>query len=1156
MNFLKIAWNDISSIFKNRFIRVSVVAIIIVPLLYSLLFLAAFWDPYTRLKSMHVAVVNLDKGSTKDGEQVNYGKEITDKLKDNTEVGWQFTSYDDAKEGLEGKKYYAMFVIPDDFSSKITSSQTSKPVAPAIMYSSNDKKNFIAAQIDGKVEVMLKAEIIKSMTEKGTTVVFDKLTEIKDGMIKAADGSLKLADGNKKLNDKIPEMKDGVGKLVDGSSQLADGIGTLKDKLPEMKDGVGQLANGSGQIADGNTQLSQKINDEVVPKVNEAKAFMGKNKDLMTLLNEQNLKAFRTIMNNTDVIMQEKSGVPQLLVTLTGLMDAKTFSMVDKTMKDVKIANLDALMHDDTIKSALSLIATQDNRNKINKIVYDASSALEQNKAVIQPLVGVSSNLVNLQTLVKDADGLYKGLDQDKIKPLLTLMSQNDKLEALLADAQVLNKIDQKQLQPLMNLMAHKDALFTLLADSNTLMDLNNDDAMKPVKALMVTDNQKAVTELLKDMPALATIDLNGMKATLDEQKKGAAYFVKTATDLNKDEIKKALAGAIATNDKLTDIQKAQLSAALKGYEDLTAGTAASMLASSSKIDEMETTLTGLGTTQAHLKSALPLMQSIPGTMDFMTNKLMPQLGKVKAELDGAKALTNGLGDSINYVSGLKPGIDKAQADMVAIMPYLQGVPESMKYANGALPQVNKIIGKLGANKNSIDTLKAILLNMDATALQAQIDVLQKDLADNKENIAQAQALLVKMNQPAMQQSIQQSIQGLNALSSDLDNAKPIIDKLNANLANVDRNNLPMIQQTILIAQKELTDNKKLLEVAKNQLTDSNIAKAKNIIAALPTTFDSVNKLQDATTRLADGSVKLNNGILTLKGKLPALQDGTQKLADGSVKLRDGIGTLNGKIPELQDGTQKLADGSKELSDKLGDASTKLNKSLVNTSADMGKFMSEPVIMDEKPLYSVKNYGTGFAPYFIPLAMWVGALMMFFVITGKVDNELGAGPLSVVSGKYISYCFIGLIQAVLSSVVVLTLGLRPANLVLYFLFNIFMSFVFISIIQCLVFLLGEVGRLLAIALLILQLTSCAGTFPIEVVPTFFKVLNPLMPFTYCVSAIRETISGADYAVFGHDVFVLACMMVGFLFISVVMKEHADKAQARVREMKEESLDTM
>jgi len=81
MKFAKIAWKDISSIFKNRFIRVSVVAIIIVPLLYSLLYLAAFWDPYARLSELPVAFVNLDKGGTKDGKAVNYGKDIIDNLK-------------------------------------------------------------------------------------------------------------------------------------------------------------------------------------------------------------------------------------------------------------------------------------------------------------------------------------------------------------------------------------------------------------------------------------------------------------------------------------------------------------------------------------------------------------------------------------------------------------------------------------------------------------------------------------------------------------------------------------------------------------------------------------------------------------------------------------------------------------------------------------------------------------------------------------------------------------------------------------------------------------------------------------------------------------------------------------------------------------------
>lgn len=81
MNFLKVARRDISSIVKNRFIRVSVIAIIIVPLLYSLLYLDAFWDPYARIKDMPVAVVNQDSGSIKDGKKVNYGQNLVDNLK-------------------------------------------------------------------------------------------------------------------------------------------------------------------------------------------------------------------------------------------------------------------------------------------------------------------------------------------------------------------------------------------------------------------------------------------------------------------------------------------------------------------------------------------------------------------------------------------------------------------------------------------------------------------------------------------------------------------------------------------------------------------------------------------------------------------------------------------------------------------------------------------------------------------------------------------------------------------------------------------------------------------------------------------------------------------------------------------------------------------
>jgi putative membrane protein len=216
----------------------------------------------------------------------------------------------------------------------------------------------------------------------------------------------------------------------------------------------------------------------------------------------------------------------------------------------------------------------------------------------------------------------------------------------------------------------------------------------------------------------------------------------------------------------------------------------------------------------------------------------------------------------------------------------------------------------------------------------------------------------------------------------------------------------------------------------------------------------------------------------------------------------------------------------------------------------MAEFVSEPIIVNEKPIHAVATYGAGFAPYFLALSLWIGALMMFFVITDEVDADINASPAAIVLGKFLSYGYIGIIQAVLASGIVMVLGLRPINVPLYFGLNILMSLVSIAIIQCLVFLLDQVGRILAIILLLLQLTACAGTFPLELVPKFFKVLNPFMPFTYYISGSREAIAGVNYAVFSKNSTVLVMVMVCFLVISVLLKGHADKLQKMVKDKKE------
>jgi putative membrane protein len=844
MNFLKVASRDISSIFKNRFIRVSVIAIIIVPLLYSLLYLDAFWDPYARIKDMPVAVVNQDKGSTKDGEKVNYGQELAENLKEKQTVGWRFVTKEQAEEGVREKDYYAMFIIPENFSENALSATKGKPEQATILYSANEKRNFLAAQINGKVLDQLKAELTKSMSKGYVEAVFDSLYEIKDGMKKASDGSkelsdglatakdgtMQLKDGVGELKSNVPEMIDGVGKLLVGSNTLTSKLGELKAEVPAMVNGVSQLNGGAEQLKNGLWELNNQVPTMAngVQKLNEA---------------------YRTqILPSTG---QLKDGASQL---------------------------------------ALGLGAAKDGATQLS----DAATKLNDGGA-----------------LLTDGSG----------------------------------KLDAGYSQMKTGITAIKDGSFKVAGGVDALLD----NSKKSQTALQQAVDAQLGAYLKAHPEAMQDINMKGFLATIDSLNKASA-----------DEKNLAM------------------------------------------ISELQT--------GAHKVS------------------------------EGAKALEQG---SIAFVDG-------SQKFAQSTATFAKGADEFSKGAKSFAEKTGTAVGAAAQISGGLDKL-------------------------------------------------------YTAMNGEFGNG--------------------------------------LLELN-----------------------NKVPALTEGVAKLANGSVSLSGGLGQFNEKMPALADGTSKLSAGSAQLTEGISTLSGKLPDLKegvnklydgsnkldDGMTKLADGSKELNEKLAEGYSDLSSNLKNDSKTMAATFSEPVVIDQEAINPVKTYGEGFTPYFIPLSLWVGALMMFFVITDKVDEDINARPGAIVAGKFLSYGAIGFMQAVLASGVVMLLGLKPDNIVLYFLFNIFLSNVFIAIIQCLVFLLGQVGRLLAIVLLILQLTSCAGTFPIEIVPKFFKVLNPVMPFTYAVSGLREVISGLDYGVFAKDVTVLGATLVVFLFTSILMKGHADKVQKLVQDRKEEA----
>ncbi|MBL4937579.1 YhgE/Pip domain-containing protein [Clostridium sp. YIM B02515] len=979
MNFFKVAGRDISSIFKNRFIRVSVIAIIVVPLLYSLLYLYAFWDPYNRLQDLPVAVVNMDKGATKDGEPVNYGKDLVDKLKDNNKIGWRFVSKEEAEKGLKDKKgYYAMFVVPEDFSTKVISAKDGKPQEPSILYSSNDKKSFLASQINGKVLVELKSELTKNIVDEYTKVTFDNLYDVKDGMQKASDGSKELYDGVGTLNDKVPELKDGVNKLADGSGDLNSGLGQAKNGAAQLYYGanaidiaLGQAKDGAGQIHDGLGQLNSQV-----PAL--------------------------------------KDGVSQLYKGSGDLKDGAT-----------------------QINDGINTLGSKLGEAK------DGAKALDDGAGKLQTGLGqVGAGLSQLNDAVSKDTQTSVSLSTG-VKSLYDGITNQDPTKGLGAAIKVLN------------------------AKVNT-----GTDAQHPSLVAGITGINDGIANRLS--PGLNALNTS-VSSKLSPNVKALAASTKSLDDAVK---------LYNDTNQPQQVRDAALTAILQGIPQLNAGMSQLNTSVNTTTDPAKPSL---------VDSVAYINAAVNTTTDAQHPSLVAAVGALNTGITDPDP-TKGLGAAIGALN------TKVNLGTDALHP-------SLVYG---ITAVNSGVNVGTAEKPSLVNAVAQLNGAVNTGIQGQ---------------------------PSVLAGIKQIKDGTSQLAPGM-------------VAAVD-------------GTKQLSAGSQKLYDGTTQLNNGLYTLNGNV----PALADGVGKLYAGSTDLNSGISQIKDGSTQLKSAIAKPEEvkdipqketsstdtlfaGMTKLYDGSNQLKDGLGTLKGNIPELQDGVGKLYDGSKELSDKLKEGSDKINKNLVNDSKTMAEFVSEPLKMDEEPAYAIKNYGTGFTPYFIPLSLWVGALMMFFVISDDVDSDVQAGSASIVLGKFLTYGVIGTIQALLASSIVIVLGLQPANVPLYFLFNILLSLVFVAIIQCLIFLMGQVGRLLSIVLLILQLTACAGTFPLEVVPTFFKILNPFMPFTYAVSGLREVIAGMDYSVFMKDVTVLATTMAVFLFISVLMKGHADRVKERIKQAKE------
>ena len=168
-------------------------------------------------------------------------------------------------------------------------------------------------------------------------------------------------------------------------------------------------------------------------------------------------------------------------------------------------------------------------------------------------------------------------------------------------------------------------------------------------------------------------------------------------------------------------------------------------------------------------------------------------------------------------------------------------------------------------------------------------------------------------------------------------------------------------------------------------------------------------------------------------------------------------------------------------------------KSDVDTRSD---FLSNPVNIIENKLFPMGNYGTGMTPFYTVLSLWVGLLLLASMLTVEAEGEYSAA--SQYFGKMLLFMTIAIIQAIIVSLGDLyVLKIYCVNPALFVLSSVFTSIIFTFILYSLCSVLGNVGKVLGIVLLVLQIGGSGGTFPIQLTPKFFQAINPFLPFHLC-----------------------------------------------------------
>ena len=479
----------------------------------------------------------------------------------------------------------------------------------------------------------------------------------------------------------------------------------------------------------------------------------------------------------------------------------------------------------------------------------------------------------------------------------------------------------------------------------------------------------------------------------------------------------------------------------------------------------------------------------------------------------------------LNNVQNTLPEIDRVATNSIMIADKAEITINNIQGFNERLlPIINNhlnVVEEVSKEANVI--AKELQKKPDKTEeIKARQKALDNRLQASIERLQLVKNIFEYFNKLSNERLFNNQLERVTTLSNDITTIKEVNNNIYNKMDHYDE-----IADTV--KEEFVNKSSRVNEVSSNMNSKLNVEVAPLISQVLSKAEINIDKV---------------SGIIAgAQGELPAVE---RKLSETEVKISSAYGkllSLQAHIPSAKSKIQKLTDEIKKADSGI-DKNQLFNLLKVDYK-QQAEFFANPVKLQENKLYHIENYGSAMTPFYTVLSIWVGSLLMSSLLTTKVEDEENKyKPYQKYFGRGLLFVIISLFQTLIITLGdMYVLGTQATSPFRFVIFALLISLLFSSIIYTIVCILGNVGKAVCIVLLVLQLGSSGGTFPIQMTSEFFQTLYPKVPFTYSIGLLREAVGGVYAPAVQRDIKIL------FIYLIIVLVGGAILVSLKARSAK-------